>query len=339
MFLFGGHGLAQCLSVVGPTVPLYWDANSEPDIDHYNVYRSSTAGSGFSVMGATSQSPDPVSLTDMTPLSTGYYVVTSVNDSGLESGFSNELCVMLTGTPPNNTPTALADSANTSEDMVVNIDVLSNDDDVDGDALTVDSVTQPGNGSVVINADETVAYTPAGNFNGSDSFDYTVSDGQGGTDTASVTVGVTAVNDAPAATVDSASTSEDLAVTIDVLSNDDDVDGDTLTVDSVTQPGNGSVVINADKTVAYTPASNFNGTDSFDYTVADGQGGTDTASVTVGVTAVNGAPTAAGDSASTSEDLAVTIDVLSNDSDPDGDILTVNSVTQPTNGSVVINAR
>ena len=338
MFLFGGHGLAQCLNVVGPTVPLYWDANSEPDIDHYNVYRSLTSGSGFSVMGTTSQSPDPVSLTDMTPLSTGYYVVTSVNDSGLESGFSNELCVMLTGTPPNNTPTALADSASTSEDMVVNIDVLSNDDDVDGDALTVDSVTQPANGSVVINADETVAYTPASNFNGSDGFSYTVADGQSGTDTATVTINISAVNDAPTATVDSASTSEDLAVTIDVLSNDDDVDGDTLTVDSVTQPANGSVVINADETVAYTPASNFNGSDSFDYTIIDGQGGTDTATVTVTVSTGNDAPIAVADSAGTDEDIAVTINVLGNDDDVDGDTLTVDSVTQPTNGSVLINA-
>ena len=337
-FLFGGHGLAQCLNVVGPTVPLYWDANSEPDIDHYNVYRSSTSGSGFSVMGTPSQSPDPVSLTDMTPLSTGYYVVTSVNDSGLESDFSNELCVMLTGTPPNNTPTALADSASTSEDMVVNIDVLSNDDDVDGDALTVDSVTQPANGSVVINADETVAYTPASNFNGGDGFSYTVADGQGGTDMATVTINISAVNDAPTATVDSASTSEDIAIIIDVLSNDDDVDGDTLTVDSVTQPGGGSVVINGDETVAYTPASNFNGSDSFDYTIIDGQGGTDTATVTVTVSTGNDAPIAVADSASTDEDIAVTINVLGNDDDVDGDTLTVDSVTQPTNGSVLINA-
>ena len=224
----------------------------------------------------------------MTPLSTGYYVVTSVNDSGLESGFSNELCVMLTGGPPNNTPTALADSATTSEDIVVNIDVLSNDDDVDGDALTVDAVTQPANGSVVVNADETVAYTPASNFNGNDGFSYTVADGQGGSDTATVTVNVSAVNDAPAAANDSATTSEDLAVTIDVLSNDDAVDGDTLTVDSVTQPANGSVVINADETVSYTPASNFSGIDSFDYTVADGQGGTGTATVTVTVSVALG---------------------------------------------------
>ena len=78
---------------------------------------------------------------------------------------------------------------------------------------------------------------------------------------------------------DSASTAEDSAVTIDVLSNDEDPDGDSLTVDSLTQPAHGSAVINTDETVVYTPASNFNGSDSFSYTVSDGQGGTDTASV------------------------------------------------------------
>ena len=337
-FLFGGHGLAQCLNVVGPTVPLYWDANSESDIDHYNVYRSPGSGSGYAVVGTTPQSPDPVSFTDTPAVSTGYYVVTAINTSGSESGFSDELCVTLTGGPANNAPTALADSATTSEDIAINIDVLSNDDDADGDTLTVDTVTQPANGSVVVNADKTVNYTPASDFNGSDSFDYTVTDGQGDTDTATVTVSVTAVNDAPAAVADSASTDEDIAVTINVLGNDDDADGDTLAVDSVTQPGNGSVVINADETVAYTPASNFNGDDSFDYTVTDGQGDTDTATVTVSVTAVNDAPAAVADSASTDEDIAVTINVLGNDDDPDGDTLAVDSVTQPTNGSVVINA-
>ena len=176
-------------------MPLYWDANSEPDIDHYNVYRSPTSGSGYSVIGTAAQSPDPVSFTDLTPLSTGYYRVTAIDTNGLESGFSNELCVSMEVAPPppppNNAPTAVADSASTSEDIAVIIDVLSNDTDPDGDTLTVASLTQPTSGSVLINADETVSYTPVSNFNGNDSFSYTVADGQGGTDTATVSVSVT----------------------------------------------------------------------------------------------------------------------------------------------------
>ncbi len=282
--LFGGYSHAQCKLVSGST-PLYWDANSEPNIDSYKVYRSLTSGSGYSVIGTTAQGPGPVSFTDTTPLSTGYYVVTAVNTSGLESGFSNELCLMLTGGTSNNAPTPMDDSATTSAETAVPIAVLSNDSDPDGDTLTVASVTPPTNGSVLINVDQTVSYTPASNFNGSDSFTYTVIDGQGGSATATVTVTVTAVNNAPTPMDDSATTSEETAVPIAVLSNDSDPDGDTLTVASVTPPTNGSVLINVDQTVSYTPASNFNGSDSFTYTVIDGQGGSATATVTVTVTA------------------------------------------------------
>ena len=242
-------------------------------------------------------------------------------------------------TAVNDVPTAVDDSASTSENVAVNIDVLNNDDDADGDTLTVDSVTQPTNGTVVINADETVSYTPASNFSGSDSFSYTVADGQGGTDTATVTIDVTnGINNAPTALDDSTSTDEDISVIIDVLSNDEDLDGDTLTLDSLTQPTNGLAVINEDATVSYTPASNFNGSDSFDYTVSDGQSGTDTAAVTVTVIPIEDAPIAVDDSASTPPEVAVIIDILSNDEDPDGDSLTVSSLTQPANGSVVMNA-
>ena len=190
---------APCEVVTSFTVPLYWDANSEPNIDHYNVYRSSISGSSYFVIGLTSQSPDPVSFTDITPLSRGYYLVTAVNTDGLESGFSNELCVEFAGGSSNNPPIAVDDDASTQEDVAVIIDVLSNDSDPDGDSLTVASVTQPSNGSVVINANETMAYTPDNNFNGSDNFNYTLSDGTGWTDTATVTVSVAAVQDAPTA--------------------------------------------------------------------------------------------------------------------------------------------
>ncbi len=334
---FWGQIHAQCDLVGSSSTPLYWDANTEAGIDHYNVYRSSTSGSGYSVIGTTLQAPDPIAFTDIAPLATSYYVVTAVDTSDLESGFSNELCVQLSGGPTNNAPTAVADNASTNEDAAVTIDALSNDSDLDGDTLTVESVTQPTNGSVVINADQTVTYSPTSNFNGSDSFSYTVADGQGGTDSATVTLSVTALNDAPTAADDSASTNEDISVTIIVLSNDADVDGDSLTVESVTQPTNGSVVVNPSGTVTYTPVSNFNGSDSFSYTVADGQGATDTANVILSVTAVNDAPAAADDSATTNEDISFTIIVLSNDADADGDTLTVASLTQPANGSVVVN--
>ncbi|MEZ4709298.1 MAG: tandem-95 repeat protein [Caldilineaceae bacterium] len=232
-------------------------------------------------------------------------------------------------------PVAVDDSATTNENTSVNIAVLANDTDADGDSLTVASVTPPTNGSAAIEVNDTVTYTPTTGFSGSDSFTYTISDGNGGSDTATVTVTVNAVNVAPVAVDDSATTNENTSVNIAVLANDTDADGDSLTVASVTQPTNGSAAIEVNDTVTYTPATGFSGSDSFTYTISDGNGGTATATVTITVNAANNAPVAVDDSATTVQDTAVTIDVLANDSDGDGDALTVDSVTQPTNGTVV----
>jgi VCBS repeat-containing protein len=156
---------------------------------------------------------------------------------------------------------------------------------VDGDALGVTAASDPAHGSAVINSDGTITYTPDADYHGSDSFTYAIDDGNGGTDAATVNVNVNSVNDAPEAANDTALADEDAAVTIGVLSNDSDVDGDTLTVMAVTQPasGYGSVTINADGTLTYTQIVFANGTETFTYAISDGQGGTATATVTVTV--------------------------------------------------------
>ena len=201
--------------------------------------------------------------------------------------------VTITVVPVNDAPVAVDDSASTNEDSPVTVSVLDNDSDLDGDVFTVISTTTPSNGTVVINENGTITYTPNENFNGTDSFEYTISDGNGGTATATVTITVNSVNDAPVAIDDIATTDEDTSVTIPVLDNDSDADGNGLTVISVTTPSNGTVVINDDGTVTYTPNPDFNGTDSFEYTISDGNGGTDTATVTITVNEVNDAPPAA----------------------------------------------
>ena len=185
----------------------------------------------------------------------------------------------------NHRPDAVDDSATTDEDAPVVIDVLSNDTDVDGDTLSVVSVSDPAHGSATINEDGTVTYTPDPDFNGVDTFTYTITDGNGGSDTATVTVTVRPVNDGPDAVDDSATTDEDTSVTIPVLANDTDPDGDTLSVVSVSDPAHGSVTVNPDGTVTYTPDPDFNGVDTFTYTITDGNGGSDTATVTVTVRA------------------------------------------------------
>lgn len=227
----------------------------------------------------------------------------------------------------NGLPDAQDDSITIQQDQPVVITVLDNDSDPDGDPLTVSGVTQPGNGSAAINEDGTITYTPAAGFIGNDVFDYTISDPDGGSDTATVHV---AVNGAPTAVDDSAETNQDEAVMIDTLANDSDPDGDQLTVMGTTQPAHGSVVNNHDS-VTYTPAAGYYGSDSFDYAISDGRGGTDVATVQV---AVNGRPIAADDAVDVHKQKAVSFNVLTNDQDPEGDSLMVSSYTQPEHGSV-----
>jgi hypothetical protein len=241
----------------------------------------------------------------------------------------------------NTFPDAMNDSATIAEDSGSNaINVLANDIDVDGDTLTISSNTNGSNGTVAITEGGTsVTYTPNANFSGTDSFIYTVSDGRGGTDTATVNVTVTSVNDPPVANDDSASVAEDSgANTLNVRANDTDPDGNTLSVTVVTQGTNGTVAITGSGTgVSYTPATNFNGSDSFTYTISDGNGGTDTATVNVTVTSVNDAPDAVNDETTVAEDSSANaVNVLSNDTDADGDTLSITAKTNGTNGTVTI---
>ena len=207
---------------------------------------------------------------------------------------SNSATVAVTITAVNDAPVAVNDSATTNEDTAVTITVLANDTDVDaGDTKAINSITQGAHGTVVVNGDGTLTYTPAANYNGSDSFTYTMKDAAGAvSNSATVTVTITAVNDAPVAVNDSATTNEDTLVNIAVLSNDTDVDaGDTKAVASVTQGAHGTVTINADNTVKYTPAANYNGSDSFTYVMQDAAGAlSGSATVSVTVTAVNDTP-------------------------------------------------
>jgi VCBS repeat-containing protein len=256
------------------------------------------------------------------------------------NGGSATAAVTVTVTAVNDSPVANTDAASVVEDSANNpIDVLANDTDVDGDSLKVSAVTQGANGTVAM-GDGGVSYTPRANFVGSDSFSYTISDGHGGSATASVTVAVTNANDTPAANDDQTSVAEDSADNvIDVLANDTDPDGDTLTIAAVTQGSHGSVTIAAGA-VSYTPNPNFVGSDSFTYTIGDTDGGTDSATVTVTITNANDAPTAAPDAATVAEDsVNSSIDVLANDTDSDGDTLTITAVTQGAHGSVAIAGR
>jgi len=181
---------------------------------------------------------------------------------------------------PNQPPIALNDVATTAESSSVNVPVLNNDFDADDDEISLTAVETPNNGTVSIEENQ-LLYTPTANFTGTDSFTYRISDGNGGTDSATVSVTVEPDNLAPLALDDVATTQVNSAIEISVLANDFDLDGDRLSVTGVGTPINGSVAIE-DNIVVYTPIADLINTDSFTYTISDGQE-IDSATVTVTV--------------------------------------------------------
>lgn len=251
-------------------------------------------------------------------------------------GHTSEATVKVTVGAPNDPPAAVDDVGVTTEDRAVNIQVLANDSDPDDDALAVTAVTQPGNGTTSINPSNSITYTPNVGFLGQDTFTYTIDDGHGHTTGASVLVHVVSLNRAPTAADDSAETTEDVPVVIDVLANDTDYEEGPLEVTAVSDPPHGVAIINEDSTVSYTPDADWSGQDTFSYGIEDDHGNTDQAVVTVVVTAANDAPTAVDDSATTTRNASVIIDVLANDSDLDGDPIGVVELTQPGHGTATL---
>jgi len=263
------------------------------------------------------------------------------NDGSVD-GASVTVTVNITSV--NDAPVANDDTVSTNEDTKIilglNEIVTSNDTDDDNDTLTILSVSNPSNGTVVLNDDGTVSFTPNANFVGVASFEYSVGDGHLGEDMATVTVNVVGVNDAPIAKPDKSSTDEDTAVVIDVLANDTDVDGDTLTITNLSNPAHGVVSI-VDGKVIYTPNKNYSGTDSFTYTPNDGTVDGKPMTVTVSIGAVNDAPIAIDDTTRVVEDTTLTLGVedivTPNDTDAEGDALTITGVSNPSNGTVILN--
>ena len=232
----------------------------------------------------------------------------------------------------NDAPVGTGDSKTTNEDTAVSGAVSATD--VDGDALTFSKASDPSHGTVVVNANGTYTYTPITNYNGPDSFSIKVDDGNGGSTTVTVNITVNPINDIPVGTGDTKTTNEDTAVNGAVTATD--VDGDALTFTKATDPTNGTVVVNANGTYTYTPNANYNGSDSFTIKVDDGKGGVINLPVNIIVNAVNDAPTGAGDTKTTNEDTPVNGAVTA--TDIDGDALTFTKATNPTNGTVVVNA-
>ena len=243
----------------------------------------------------------------------------------------------------NDAPVVNPCSISTFEDVSFNGQLSSTD--IDDESATYLKVTNPSHGTVEVNGNGSFTYTPDANYSGPDSFDVMADDGHinDNTGTGTVYITVNPVNDKPDAVDDNAAVKEDTPQVIDVLSNDTDVDtsfGDKITVTSVSKPSHGTASV-IDGKVTYTPDENYNGTDSFTYTISDSEGEADSATVNVTITAVNDAPANGNDISKTDEDTAVIIEVTKNDdidlgTNADTEKVNVISVDNPAHGTAVI---
>jgi hypothetical protein len=232
-------------------------------------------------------------------------------------------------------PVAGADSFTGPENTALT-GTLAGNDTPSADGSSVWSLTTgAAHGTVVVNADGTYTYTPAAGYTGTDSFTYTITDAAGTTSTASVTLTVTPI--APTAVADSASGDENATITGNLATNDTPVAGESNTWTVATDPAHGSVVVNADGTYAYTPATGYVGTDSFTYTITDSNGQTSTATVTITVAAI--APVAAADAFSVDENgTLATSSVLTNDTQVAGDASSLAATSTTAHGTLTLAA-
>ena len=256
--------------------------------------------------------------------SAGYHGPDTVKFRASDGVLSDDGVVAITVTPVNAAPVAANDSTATDED--VSVLVMLTAADSDGDALTYAVVTGPAHGTLS-GSGSTRTYTPAADYNGSDSFTFAASDGALGSNVATVTLTVRPSDDAPRASDGSASTDEDVALPLTLEASD--VDGDALTFTIVAGPAHGTLT-GTGVARTYVPAADYNGPDSFTFHAGDGTLASNVATVSLAVRPVNDAPTCA--ALTLTVDQGVAGEVAPSCADVDGDVLTPSIAGQGTKG-------
>ncbi|MDD9923031.1 MAG: Ig-like domain-containing protein, partial [Boseongicola sp.] len=264
------------------------------------------------------------------------FIGTDVFTYTLSDGLSTTAPISVEIEVENQAPGGWDDSLSLHAGTTATGNVLVNDRDADGDALTASLVTDVQHGSLTLGSDGAFTYTPTASYVGSDSFVYKASDGLA--DSSSVTVTLSVTNTAPSAYDDRFVVTHDAVLNDTTVSNDRDWDGDSLTASLITAPTNGQLTLNADGTFAFTPDAGFTGSDSFQYRLADSWANGNTATATIQVT--NQSPVALDELVTLfrgEEYVVSTTDLLANDSDGDGDSLTVTLVDLPQEGTFASN--
>ncbi|NEO55191.1 MAG: tandem-95 repeat protein [Okeania sp. SIO3B5] len=234
-------------------------------------------------------------------------------------------------------PIAENDTASTTANTPITIDVLANDTGESLNIITVDNLTTAGNNATINN--NQIIYTPSPGFSGTDTFTYQISDGNNNTPNSSATVNITVTPNQviPVAENDTASTNANTPITIDVLGNDTGESLNIITVDNLTTAGNNATINN--NQIIYTPSPGFSGTDTFTYTIDDGNNNTPNSSATVNITVTPNQviPVAENDTVSTTANTPITIDVLANDTGESLNIITVDNLTTAGNNATINN--
>ncbi|MEU8658205.1 Ig-like domain-containing protein [Actinoplanes philippinensis] len=289
---------------------------------------------------------DPITLTGVDPPSSG--TATPAGDSVVyqaAAGFAGTVVFGYTiadnhaGTATGRITVVVANAAPMAADASVStayrtpatFSPFAGATDANNDPLHVAGITAAAHGAVVPNPDGTLTYTPDDGWSGPDTFTVTIADNRGGTGTATITI--TVGNAPPTARTDAVTLPTGQLSMIDVLANDDDPNGDPLSITIDTPAGHGTATVSG-RLVEYRPAPGWSGGDAFHYTVDDGRSGASGAAVTIEL--VNAFPVARPDAAVTDTDTAAGIDVLANDSDPNGEPLAVSGWTAAAHGTVTI---
>jgi hypothetical protein len=314
-------------ATVGQTITLNGNASSDPENRRLTFRWTQIQGVPVTLNGATTATPSFVAPSVTLPVQLVFRLI--VTD---DLGAADSDSVVVTINPFNDPPVAVGDGPFTvAEGGTLNVPppgVLANDTDPDGDPLTALLAAGPAHAaSFNLGPNGGFVYVHDGSEFVNDSFTYRARDGISSSNLATVFISITPVNNAPIANDDTATTSQDTPVTINVVANDTDPDpGGSVDPASVVlgpQPASGTVTNNGNGTVTYTPNPGFTGSASFTYRVSDRSGAiSNPGTVTVEVTATSNQPPEANDDVGSidSENLSTTINVVANDTDPDGDI-------------------
>ncbi|MGF1583156.1 MAG: Ig-like domain-containing protein, partial [Gemmataceae bacterium] len=279
------------------------------------------------------------------------FVGTDIFTYRVNDGFisSDPVTVTITVRATNDPPVGVDDMYMVNEDETLTVPnpmfegVLANDIDIDGDDLTASLETDVTHGTLDLQSDGSLVYTPDANYFGDDVFTYRVSDGIASSDPVTVTIVVKPINDPPVGVDDMYMVNEDETLSIaaeGVLANDEDIDGDDLTASLESDVTNGTLELQSDGSFIYTPDANYSGNDTFTYRVSDGTDSSDPVTVTIAVEPVNDPPVGMDDEYTVEEDETLSIaaeGVLSNDEDIDGDDLTAALDGEVSNGILKLN--